>query len=140
MSFFRDIGRILSKERMSETGNALSDMNIYALDSEDALQNALSKSEQEPVVIFKHSNMCAISAMARRRILSLTEADDPPVFELVVQNSRPISQKLEQDFGIRHESPQVILVHKQQPTYHTSHSMITTDAIRSAVADAIEKK
>lgn len=135
MSFFRDIGRILLQEQESGIDVPSSDIVINNLGSEDALAAALDRSLSEPVLIFKHSATCPISAMARRRILHLHEEGDPPVYEVVVQSARPLSQKLEQDLGIRHESPQAIILHKQAPIYDASHHFITVEDIRSAITE-----
>ena len=136
MSFFRDIGRILLQEEKSGSEMPSSDMEIHALNSDENLEKAFSHSMDEPVVIFKHSMTCPISAMARRRILHLVESNDPPVYEVVVQTARPLSQKLEQELGIRHESPQVIVLHKQAPIYDASHHMISAEEIRSITEQA----
>ena len=138
MSFFRDIGRILLQEEKSEHQTPSSNMEINVLNSEEKLEEAFAHSMNEPVVIFKHSMTCPISAMARRRILHLDETNDPPVYEVVVQTARPLSQKLEQDLGIRHESPQAIVLHKQSPIYNASHHMISVEEIRAITEQASE--
>ncbi len=136
MSFFRDIGRILSQEGNKEDDANTMNAAFHPLDTESQLEEVYAASMHNPVVLFKHSATCPISAMARRRIKHLQESDDPPVYEVVVQSSRALSQKLAQDLGIRHESPQVILLHKQSPVYDTSHHMINVEAIRDAAAQA----
>ncbi len=129
---------MLSQEQELGNNAPTSEMTIHRLSNEDTLAQVFEHSDNEPVVIFKHSVTCAISAMARRRMLHLYEDDDPPVYEVVVQSSRPLSQRIEQSLGIRHESPQVIVLHKQQPVYNTSHGMITVDNIRTAITQVSE--
>ena len=136
MSFFRDIGRILSQEGKQEDNANTPNVAFHPLKTESQLEEAYAASMTEPVVLFKHSATCPISAMARRRIKHLQDSNDPPVYEVVVQSARPLSQKLAQDLGIRHESPQVILLHKQSPVYDTSHHLINVEDIRDAVAQA----
>ena len=100
------------------------------------LADALERSNAGPVLLFKHSSACAISAWARHRLSALTESEDIPVFELVVQHARELSRQIAQEFGIRHETPQVILLVKGRPVFHTSHGGISSDVIREAAVRA----
>lgn len=136
MSFFRDLGRILSQEGKGGEDDAPPDFTFHRISTDVELDQAYTASMEKPVVLFKHSATCPISSMARRRIKHLQDANDPPVYELVVQSARSLSQKLAQDLGIRHESPQVILLHKQSPVYDTSHHLINVEDIRDAAAKA----
>ncbi len=105
---------------------------FFPLETDAALEEALERSSQEPIVIFKHSTTCGISAGARRRMQALTDDTDPRVYELVVQRSRALSQTVADTFGIRHESPQALVVRDRSVVYHTSHMSIQADRIRSA--------
>ena len=113
------------------------DTPFIPLDSSNVLREALARSADEPVVLFKHSISCGISSFVRRRLHALTEPDDPPVYELIVQTARSLSNELSSSFGIQHESPQIIIVHKQQAVFDTSHGRITAQVIRDAVGEAI---
>lgn len=136
MSFFRDLGRILSQESNAGANEAVPDLTFHQVSTDAELDKAYAASMEKPVVLFKHSATCPISSMARRRIKHLQDANDPPVYEVVVQSARSLSQKLAEDLGIRHESPQVILLHKQSPVYDTSHHLINVEDIRDAAAQA----
>ena len=105
----------------------------YKIDSETILEQASAHSMREPVVLFKHSVMCGISHRARREIEQLTQDDDPPVYEVVVQDARSLSKKIASEFAIRHQSPQVIVLHQRQPIFDASHGRVTAKAVRSAV-------
>ena len=107
--------------------------NYHKIDSDAVLDRASEHSTQEPVVLFKHSTMCGISRRARRQIEALTEADDPPVYEVVVQEARPLSNKIAAAFGIKHQSPQVIILHQRQPIFDASHGRVTAHAVREAI-------
>ena len=111
--------------------------NFLPLDSTSSFNELLSHSEQEPVVLFKHSLTCGISSMARRRISNLNEETDPPVYILMLQQARALSAEIASHFNIRHESPQVIVVYKGNPIFHTSHGSITPQSIREAVASSV---
>lgn len=97
---------------------------------------ALDRARYEPVVFYKHSNMCFTSLRARQRMLALTEPGDPPVYEVVVQRARAASGEIAARLGVRHESPQVILVAGSRVLFSASHSAVQPDAIRAALADA----
>ena len=103
------------------------------IDSEAVLEQAAEQSMQEPVVLFKHSTMCGISRRARRQIEELTEENDPPVYEVVIQEDRPLSNQIAAWLDIKHQSPQVIILHQRRPIFDTSHGRVTADAVREAI-------
>lgn len=109
---------------------------LLSLSTPEHFEALLARSADEPVIIFKHSSSCAISFFARKRVLELEEANDPPVYELVIQASRQLSHEIASQMQVRHESPQVIVVRHRQPTYHTSHGNIDAEALRKAAAEA----
>ena len=87
------------------------------LDSHEKLEALFQASHQQPVVIFKHSSTCGISAGVYREVESV-EAD---VNIVVVQRNRDISNAISQRTGIRHESPQAIVLVNGSPVYYASH-------------------
>lgn len=107
------------------------------LDSQESLDALLKQSEQEPVILFKHSLTCGVSSMAHRRLTQMHEGEDPPIYKLEIQKARALSNQIASQFDIIHESPQVILVYKGSPVYNTSHSGITAASIREAIATAL---
>lgn len=107
----------------------------HRLLSESDLADALTASDDEPILLYKHSTTCPISARAQGRI-QLLDDDAPPVYEVVVQTSRALSKRIEREFGIQHESPQAILVDRGNPIWDASHSEIREDAIREAAREA----
>lgn len=108
-------------------------LDFTPLADESSLDEALRLSEDTPVVLFKHSATCPTSTWARREMLQLKDVGDPKIFELVVQQSRTLSNHIAACFGIRHESPQAIVLYKASPVYHASHGHITADAIRAVL-------
>ncbi|HEX7071999.1 MAG TPA: bacillithiol system redox-active protein YtxJ [Rhodothermales bacterium] len=107
---------------------------MIRIDTFEQLEEARRRSHAEPIVLYKHSATCGVSTMARREVVPLSVKDHVPVYEIVVQSARPISDEVERRYGIRHESPQVIVLHRDQPTYHTSHGRIREEVLREAVA------
>lgn len=110
--------------------------HLFILDDERKLEDAVTRSHREPVVIFKHSTTCGVSFRARREIEKLTEATDPPVYEVIVQRTRSLSNQIAHRWHIRHQSPQVIVLHQGEPFFNASHRRVTAQAIRNAIQTA----
>jgi bacillithiol system protein YtxJ len=98
---------------------------------EETLEELFARSHEGPVVIFKHSNTCPISAMAYSRMKQLDEG----VSLIVVQQSRELSRTIESRTGVRHESPQVLVLRRGQPVWTASHFDITAEAVQQAVKE-----
>lgn len=99
----------------------------------DALVEA---SKQQPVALLKHSIACPISARGQREFVGLEGTDDPPLYVIVVQYARDLSDYIAQTLGVRHETPQAILIKNGEAVYDASHRAISTETLREAAADA----
>jgi len=67
--------------------------------------------EGDRVVLFKHSKICPVSTKAKKEVEAFSEEHpDVPVFMIVVQDQRILSDKIAENKGIKHESPQVIVI------------------------------
>ena len=94
------------------------------------LDAALARSRTTPVILFKHSQTCGISHMARA---SLVDGALPaPVLEVVIQRDRPLSDAIASRFGIRHESPQVFVIADGAVIWHSSHSGVSGSRVTAA--------
>ena len=107
---------------------------FHALASEPDLQDAVARSQAEAVVLFKHSVTCPVSARAQQQMEAV--AAQTPVYQLIVQQARPLSHQIAQTYGIRHESPQVLVLYRGAVVFHASHFRVTADAVRQAAAGA----
>lgn len=105
------------------------------LSTTDELDRALERSSQQPIVIFKHSPTCGISAQAFESISEWLARSSPAAdfFVLTVQASRALSAALAQKFGIRHESPQALLIDHGAVVWHGSHFRATAGSIAAAL-------
>lgn len=90
------------------------------------------RSKERPVVIFKHSLTCPISATAYDQMAKY--AGEVALVE--VQRARELSNEIENRLGVNHESPQVIVLSKGQVVWNASHFGITADAVAAAVREA----
>jgi bacillithiol system protein YtxJ len=95
------------------------------------LDELFRRSNEHPVVLFKHSSMCSISADTYQEMTHY-----PGRVELIViQQTRSLSDEIENRTGLRHESPQVIVLSKGKPVFHESHWRIKADAVAQAVKE-----
>jgi bacillithiol system protein YtxJ len=98
----------------------------------EALDALIESSRERPLVIFKHSLTCPISAAAYDQM----EQYEGDVVLLEVQRARGLSDAVESRFGVAHESPQVIVLRKGQVFWNASHFKITAEAVARAVVEA----
>lgn len=106
------------------------------LASESDWSDARAQSDDTPVLIFKHSTACPVSARAQREMQDVAaEPEAPPVYRLVVQKSRALSNRIAQALDIRHETPQVIVLRSGVPVFDTSHSRVRADTLREVLAE-----
>ncbi len=107
------------------------------LESIPEVERLIGVSRQTPVLFFKHSLTCPISGRAfgeYRRFLDDRPDDDPTVYTLVeIQNARPVSDEIAECTGVRHESPQALLVRGGEVAWHASHYSIRAADLASAV-------
>ncbi len=97
------------------------------------LEELFKLSDSEPVVLFKHSTTCPISAAAYQQMEQMTDK----VSLIVVQRARDLSREVEKRTGIRHESPQAIILRKGQPVWHASHWNITAESVTRALRENV---
>jgi bacillithiol system protein YtxJ len=101
---------------------------FFRIDDRAALENLITDSKQKPVIVFKHSNACSISSRAYREMEKL---DGVNILE--VQSAREISRELANLTGIRHETPQVIVLRDGKAVWNASHFDVTAADVMKAV-------
>jgi len=92
-------------------------------------------SSKKGVLLFKHSTRCSISDMALNRLERTWNLSSEilPVYFLDLIAYRALSDKIASDYGIIHESPQVLIIKNGKCIYSSSHSDISFTRIQSAV-------
>jgi bacillithiol system protein YtxJ len=118
----------------------MSDTPFRSLAGEDDWADAREQSEEQPVLLFKHSNACPVSAKADQEMQTLAAKGTLPVYKLVVQKSRAVSDAIAEDLDIRHETPQAIVLDDRTATFDTSHFDVTAENLRNAVPSAASSK
>lgn len=107
-------------------------MSIQQLHSIEELHQYVAQPGKK--LLFKHSTTCPISAKAHEEFQSyLKDADTTAAIVLVIED-RPVSNQIAEEFGIKHESPQIFLLEGGEVSWNTSHWKITRDAIQQAVS------
>jgi monothiol bacilliredoxin len=106
---------------------------IPSMETEQELARAFQESEKQPVLFYKHSNTCGTSMFSRREVQAVVETYSGPVYEIVVQSARHVSNQISSDLGVRHHSPQVLIVRNRRAVYHRSHGSINRDKIVRAL-------
>jgi bacillithiol system protein YtxJ len=104
--------------------------NFINLESIDRLDRLFAESHERPVVLFKHSTRCGISAGVYRKV-GQVEGD---INVVVMQTHRDISNAIAARTGVRHESPQAIVLIDGEPVYHASHYDIEAAHIEANLA------
>lgn len=103
--------------------------NFLRIEDRTTLDNLITDSKQRPVIVFKHSNACSISARAYREMQKF-EGD---VNILEVQSARDISRELADLTGVRHETPQVIVLRDGKAVWNASHFDVTANDVAKAL-------
>lgn len=108
---------------------------LQEIENNQQLQIVYGQSAAKPVLIFKHSTQCPISARAAARVHRYAEStsDRPDIYWLKVIESRSASNMLERLTGVKHESPQILLIDHGEAVWNTSHDDVTAEAIEAAV-------
>ncbi|WP_297336650.1 bacillithiol system redox-active protein YtxJ [Algoriphagus sp.] len=107
-------------------------MNWIKLTTHNQIEELKSISMERPVLIFKHSTRCSISSMSLDRLLRNWKEEDqakvvPYLLDLIAYRS--ISDQIESDFAVAHQSPQVILIKQGKAVFEDSHFGISYDRI-----------
>ncbi len=108
---------------------------IKDIHTTEEYEKILLESEGKPVFVLKHSTSCPISANALRDFKKFAE-DGPTAnfYRVLVIEDRPLSNAIEDDTGIRHESPQVILYNDREPVWSESHWSIRKKSLQEALS------
>lgn len=106
---------------------------VEVLNDVEQWESLRKESAQQEIIIFKFSPTCPVSYSVEREFDQWLEKQTDAGFRCVkvdVIRARPLSQHLAQEFGIRHESPQVLWLDAQgNLKWSGSHHQITAQAL-----------
>ena len=88
-----------------------------------------------PVLLFKHSHTCGVSAEALDELLDhLSDRVQDASYAIVtVQTHRDLSNAVAKRLGVRHETPQVLLISGGEVVWSASHFRVTAAAVQNAI-------
>jgi bacillithiol system protein YtxJ len=109
-------------------GNNAMDEHFTPITDTESLDALFASSAEQPVILFKHDPYCPISARAYREM----ERVPGDVALVDVEHDKAIASAVAERTGVRHESPQVIVVKDGQPVWSASHFNIKADAVSQA--------
>ena len=109
-------------------------MEWLNLNTIDQLEEIQKKSYSKKQAIFKHSTRCGISSMVKNR---LERAYDIPssvldIYYLDLIANREISNQIQKNWGVVHESPQLILIENGEVILHDSHTAISVENLKKS--------
>lgn len=113
-------------------------MNWIDLTSIGQFNDILGKSlaDGSTALIFKHSTRCSVSATAKSRLeISAGELIQAACYYLDIFDFRDVSDYIEEKLGIRHESPQLIVIKNGRAILHRSHFSISPDEITTVLGN-----
>ena len=84
-------------------------------------------------VLYKHSPICPTSDAAYEEMLAFRRHRAVPVYMVDVIHHRPLSRTLAERIGVRHASPQAIILRDGVAAWHCSHYEIRAEAMALVV-------
>ena len=99
------------------------------------LDRLLAQTSDRPLLLFKHSLTCGTSAEALDELVDhLNEDQLEAQYAIVtVQSHRELSNAVSARLGIRHETPQALLIRHGRVIWSASHFRVTAAAVQSAI-------
>jgi bacillithiol system protein YtxJ len=109
--------------------------NLTSLERVDELERLLVQSQAHPVLLFKHSYTCGISAEALDELIEHLNEQNPDIrYAMVtVQTHREVSNAVSAKLGVRHETPQALLVRAGRVVWSASHFRVNAAELTRAV-------
>jgi bacillithiol system protein YtxJ len=110
--------------------------DLKALRQLSDLDQLLAGSATRPVLLFKHSYSCGTSAEALDQLIEHLEDERRLGIDyavVTVQTHREVSNAISARLGVRHETPQVLLVRDGRVVWSASHFRVTADAVARAL-------
>jgi len=102
--------------------------SFVRIQDQQSLDRLFAESKLRPILLFKHSNACGISSRAYREMEKL---DDVNLLE--VQSARELSREVAAITGVRHETPQVIVLKDGKAVWNASHYDVNARSVSEAL-------
>ncbi|MBV9611348.1 MAG: bacillithiol system redox-active protein YtxJ [Acidobacteriaceae bacterium] len=87
-------------------------------------------------IVFKHSPTCPVSLFAYREVMRFRTAQpETRVYVVSVRRQREIARHIAERTGVRHESPQVLVLRHGNVVGAASHDEITAELLAHLTAN-----
>ena len=107
---------------------------LFQLRQDQDFEQLLEASKTRPVLIFKHSTQCPTSDQAYEEFERFMQtAGEMTCGVVLVIENRDVSNAIASRLGVRHESPQAIVIENGKSKWNASHWSITAEALLEAV-------
>jgi len=105
----------------------------------DELEVLLAESTDRPLLLFKHSLSCGTSYEALDELIEHLNEDRLPAryAMITVQTHRELSTAVAKRLGVRHETPQALLIRDGRVVWSASHFRVTGGALETAIKQQI---
>jgi bacillithiol system protein YtxJ len=105
----------------------------------DELDVLLAESSHRPLLLFKHSASCGTSFEALDELIDhLNDERLPARYAMItVQTHRELSTAVARRLGVRHETPQALLIREGRVVWSASHFRVTGGALETAIRNAV---
>lgn len=116
---------------------------LLPLNDVASLEAAIAESADRPVLLFKHSRSCGVSCEALDELQSHIDGNaqtDVSYRMITVQTHRSVSDAAARRLGLRHETPQAILLRDGKVIWNASHFRITATQLDQALPKAQSPK
>lgn len=123
-----------SEKKENEDKSVTPWIDLNSMEQLDKIENA---SEGKTVAILKHSTRCGVSRMVLRMFetdYDLDENEPVELYFLDLINNREISNEIAVRFGVKHESPQLIVLKNGKVLHHSSHQGISANKLKELAA------
>jgi bacillithiol system protein YtxJ len=107
--------------------------NLNEYHTIQSVDDIVSESNGQIVLLLKHSAICPTSFYAKNQIDEFVKLGKAKVFLLVVQEQRPLSNEIAAHFDVKHESPQLLAFQDSKVISNLSHHEITVAAAQKIV-------
>lgn len=119
-------GGLFGGSKNGEEGNS-SNIPWVPLTSIEQLKEIKLASKGRPQLVFKHSTSCGISRMVLNMFKSGYDLEDGQMdlYFLDLLAHREVSNAVASEFGITHQSPQLLIIKNGEVVVHDSHGSIS---------------
>lgn len=112
--------------KKEKTNTEKKELPWVPLESLEQLETIKEKSKARPQIVYKHSRTCGISRMVLGMFTEGYDMDlEVDIHFLTIQRNRDVSNAIEDQFKVRHESPQLLVIKNGEVVFHTSHGAIS---------------